>query len=351
MKSILTFLILFSCFLIPAQPPTKFYTKFGGDGVDIGYGVKTTLDKNYIVVGSTTSYGAGSTDVYLVKVDSMGWPRWQTTFGGFGNDVGRSVIQLQDSSFVIAGFTNSYGAGGYDALIIKTDKNGTLLWQKTFGGIDWDFTYDLVEASDGNIVVVGNTSSFGSGNRDGLILKYDAAGTLLWQKFYGGVEDDEFKSIIKTNDGSLATVGYNKSQGDLNGNTYFVKLDLNGDTIFTKTYGGIYVDYGTDVIQKFFNNYFISGAKTYSANGHTESVMYEISPTGTQVNEAHFYASNNADESWIALTNSFAGPNHTAYLRQVPVPSYKIQGNLFVCQASLYPYLVNSFGGIEDESF
>lgn len=349
MKRIITLLILFSCFLIKAQPPTRFYTKFGGAGVDIGYGVKQTLDGKYIVVGSTSSYGAGNTDVYLVKLESGGWVRWQKTFGGFGNDVGRSVIQLADSGYVLTGFTNSFGSGGYDALLIRVDKDGNQIWQKTFGGLDWDFAYDLVQAADGSIVICGTTSSFGNGNTDGMVIKFDLNGNVIWQKFFGGVGDDDLKSIIRTNDNMLATVGSNKSV-DVNGNCYFLKLDLNGDTLFAKKFGGIYKDYANDIVQRPDNNYVIVGAKTYTANTHTESVIFEFNPSGVNFNELNFYASNTADEAWVAVSTSYAGPGYVAYIRNVPVPSYKMQGNIFVCKTSLYPNIVNSFGGIEDET-
>lgn len=203
--------LLFICNLAFTQPPSRFYTKFGGNGIDIGYSAKPTLDGQYIIVGSTSSYGAGNTDVYLVKLDSMGNIMWQKTYGGFLNDVGKAVIQVADSGYFIAGFTNSYGAGGYDSYLIRTDKMGNLIWQKTYGGLDWDFATDLVYTPDGNLAVVGNTSSYGSGKKDGFALKYDFLGNLIWQKLFGGIEDDELKAIITTNDNYLAAVGYTQS--------------------------------------------------------------------------------------------------------------------------------------------
>ena len=269
-KITLLFLIVFSVTLF-GQAPKRFYTKFGGYGVDIGYSGKPTLDRHYIVAGSTSSYGAGNTDVYLVKVDSMGFPIWEKTFGGFGNDVGRSVIQLPDSGYVVAGFTNSFGAGGYDVYLIRTDKNGNLIWQKTFGGLDWDFAYDVTLTPDGNIALVGNTSSFGSGKKDGLFLKFDFLGNVIQQKYIGGVENEELRSIIVTNDLSLASVGYTESKGEINGDCYFVKLDLNGDTIFTKYFGGPGKDYANDIVQKPNTEYVICGAQTFTPNPKTQS--------------------------------------------------------------------------------
>lgn len=332
-----------------AQPPSKFYTKFGGNGEDIGYSAKQTLDGHYIIAGSTSSYGAGNTDVYLVKLDSMGLAIWMKNIGGFGNDVGKSVIQLADSGFVVAGFTNSFGAGGYDAYLLRTDKNGNLIWQTTFGGLDWDFANDLVQAADGSVVVVGNTSSFGSGKKDGIVLKYDLLGNLIWQKIIGGVENEELRSIIKTNDGFLATVGYTESKNDVNGDGYFLKLDLNGDTLFTRTFGGPYKDYANDVVQKASGDYVMAGAKTYSLNGYTESLMFSISIIGDSLWERHLLKTNE-DECFQSVTNSSTLSYITAFTRSITFPGLKKQGQIFTAYpAGGFEYQINEAGGYDDE--
>jgi hypothetical protein len=344
------FLVLFfaAIITIKAQPPIKFYTKFGGSGDDIGYSGKQTLDRHYIVAGSTSSYGNGNTDVYLVKVDSMGMLLWEKYIGGFGNDVGKSVIQLADSGYVITGFTNSYGAGGYDAFTIRTDKSGNLIWQKTFGGLDWDFASDLVQGADGNIFVVGNTVSFGAGKKDGFVLKYDLLGNLIWQKFYGGNENEELRSIIKTNDNFLATVGYTESRGDINGDGYFLKLNLNGDTLFTFTYGGPYKDYTNDLIQKSNGEYYFCGAKTFSINTKTLSQIYRTNSNGVLIRDTS-YKRGTEDEDFISVTNSFQQSYLTGFVRTVPMPTLNRQSEIFVCSGSLFSYKVNDQGGYDDE--
>lgn len=351
MKNLLLILVIAFGLSVKAQPPVSFLTTFGGNGDDVAYSVKTTLDRQYIVVGSTSSYGNGNTDVYLVKVDSMGNPIWVKFFGGFGNEVGKSVVQLSDSGYVIAGFTNSYGAGGYDAYVIKTDKSGTLIWQRTFGGFDWDFANDLVLGADGNIFVVGYTNSFGNGKRDGFLVKYDLAGNLLLQKTYGGVENEELTSIIKTNDNFLATVGYTESNGEINGDGYFLKIDLNGDTLFSKTFGGPYKDYACDLVQKSVienNSYYIGGAKTYSANTNTQSYMYLMSNTGTFLSDAS-YTRNSGHEAYISVTNSYFKTYLTAFARSVKVGSKKMQEEIFVAYPSGFYYLINDAGALQDE--
>ena len=348
MKVLILIQLLF-CFVISnAQPPKRFYTKFGGNGIDIGYSAKPTKDKQYIVAGSTSSYGYGNTDVYLVKVDSMGYPIWEKYFGGFNNDVGRSVVQLPDSGYVVAGFTNSFGAGGYDAYMIRTDKNGNLIWQKAVGGLDWDFAYDLVLSPDGNIVVCGNTSSFGAGKKDGLILKLDLLGNLIWQKTIGGIENEELKSVIITNDNFLATVGYTESNGDVNGDVYFYKFDLSGTMLFDVTYGGTGKDYANDVVQKLNGDYVLCGAKTYSSSPKTEPLYFSIAATGAFLWENHFTDNTNDDAfSSNCTTNN---PSYVAYIRDRPILNFKSDVSIYIgTQIYLGTDKITENGGYEDE--
>jgi hypothetical protein len=238
MKKYLLFIFTTILISLEAQPPTKFYTKFGGYGHDIGYGVIQTLNGQYAVTGSTSSFGNGNTDVYLALVDSMGWVRWEKSYGGFNNDIGRSIIQLQDSGFVIAGYTNSLGNGGYDVFVVRTDKNGTLIWQKAYGGLDWDFGYCVKATPTGDsLVVCGSTYSYGYGKMDGYVIKLDPTGNLVWQKTYGGAEDDEFKSFVMTYNNMYAFAGTTKSMGDVKGDAWLFKTEINGDSILSKTYG------------------------------------------------------------------------------------------------------------------
>jgi len=349
MRKILIIILVILSFAFNAQPPSKFYTTIGREGDDVGYSAKQTLDGQYIIAGSSSSYGGnGSTDVYLTKIDSMGQPLWEKFYGGFGNEVGKSVIQLPDSGYVLAGFTNSFGAGGYDAYMLRTDKLGNMIWQKTFGGSDWDFAADLVLASDGNIFVVGNTTSFGNGKKDGFVIKYDLSGNLLLQKFIGGVENEELRSIIKTNDNFLATVGYTESKNDINGDGYFLKFDLNGDTVFTKIFGGAYKDFANDLVQKSNDDYILCGAKTFSINEKSKSYMYCFDVIGNFNWDNSYYAST-SDENFVSVANSYQLNSLTVYLRNIPVPSFQQQGNLFLGIPGGWNYKVNSFGGENDE--
>lgn len=308
MKLLVYILFLFSYLTIQSQPPTKFYGKIGGAGYDNGYDVKQTLDNGYIISGSTSSFGQGNTDLYLLKLDSMGQIKFQRAIGNHDNEVGRSVVQLIDSSFVTVGYTNSIGFGGYDVYLIKTDKIGNVVWQKTIGGADWDFAYSLQETTDGGFIVCGTTYSFGYGNADGYVIKTDAAGNVSWSKTYGGSNDDEFKSVIQTADGGYALTGYTKSYNDIDsGDVWVFKLDLNGDSLWSKYYGGSKEDFGRGIIQLQNSDLFVSGGtKSFSVNGNYETQVLGYNNT-TGVPGYNYRDVSNQDEYYNCVAQGING--------------------------------------------
>lgn len=284
MKQILFILLFVIGLSANAQPPLKFHCRYGGSGYDVGYDVKQTLDKGYIITGSTSSFGQGNTDVYLLKLDSMGQVKFQTSFGGFSNDIGKSIIALPDSGFIMVGYTSSSGIGGYDIFLVKADKYGALVWQKTIGGADWDFAHSMKQTSDGGFIIAGTTYSFGHGNADGYIVKTDASGNVQWSKTYGGKKDDEFKSVIQLTDGSYALAGYTKSYADSLGDAWIFKIDAAGDSIFSLKIGGNFEDCFNNVIQLPNNNlYFVGYNKSQTNGSNSVNWQYSIDNTNTIV--------------------------------------------------------------------
>ena len=220
--------------LIPvkAQEPEMEWSKtFGGPRVDGGVSVQQTSDGGYIVVGETNSFGAGGSDVYLVKTDSNGNMQWNKTFGGSKDDWGFSVQQTRDGGYIIAGKTDSFGAGGSDVYLVKTDSNGNMQWNKTFGGNYYDFGCSVQQTSDGGYIIVGTTFSFGAGSYDVYLIKTDSSGNMQWSKTFGGPEDDWGYSVQQTGDGGYIVVGETNSFGAGNIDIWLIKLGLKFDRI------------------------------------------------------------------------------------------------------------------------
>jgi hypothetical protein len=227
---------------------------------DEAWSVQQTSDGGYIVTGNTRSFGAGGYDVWLLKTDANGDTLWTRTYGGSGTDYGHSVEQTPDGGYMIGGKTTSFGAGSYDVWLLKTDANGDTLWTRTYGGSRIDQALDAHQTSDGGYVLVGYTESFGAGSADFYVVKTDANGDTIWTRVYGGELRDECQSIRETADGGYFLAGYSRSFGASDElNIYLVKTDANGDTLWTRTYGGVEDDWTYDGQQTPDGGYFIAG--------------------------------------------------------------------------------------------
>lgn len=144
---------------------------FGGSGIEISYDIAKTLDGSYVITGNTfsadgdVSKSNGESDFWLVKVNDTGSIVWEQTYGGSGFDAAQAVIASKDEGYFVVGNSKSsdkdtnVNYGENDIWIIKTDEAGNLVWQKSFGGSGLDFAFDIVENSDGSIILVGETSS------------------------------------------------------------------------------------------------------------------------------------------------------------------------------------------------
>lgn len=161
---------------------------YGGDKFSRGISIQQSKDGGFVITGYTSFIGNGEEDVLLLKADAAGDVQWMKTYGGPHSDNGWAVLPTDDSGYIITGFTESLGAGGYDVYVIKTDTAGNALWEKTFGGTGDDRSWDLDRAKGGGYIIVGETASAGKGERDALVLKIDDQGNMLWQKTYGGAK-------------------------------------------------------------------------------------------------------------------------------------------------------------------
>ena len=159
-----------------ADPSLSWSKTFGGGDDDWANSVIQTSDGGYALAGITRSYGAGGSDFWLVKTDSAGNEEWSKTFGGENSDWARSVIQTSDGGYALAGYTGSYGAGGEDFWLVKTDSSGNEEWNKTFGGENPDWALSVIQTSDGDYALAGVTESYSAGGFDFWLVKTEGEG-------------------------------------------------------------------------------------------------------------------------------------------------------------------------------
>jgi hypothetical protein len=155
---------------------TLWSRTFGGSGYQCGLSLWLTSDGGFAISGYTDSQGAGLADVWLIKTDESGNLQWDKTYGGTGRDFGNSVLQTADGGYVIGGSTNSFGSGWYDFWLVRTDQNGDKLWDRTFGGSYDDVCESVQPTADGGYILAGTTQSYGAGGCDAYVVKTDTSG-------------------------------------------------------------------------------------------------------------------------------------------------------------------------------
>ncbi|MCD4708481.1 MAG: hypothetical protein K8S62_12185 [Candidatus Sabulitectum sp.] len=257
---------------------TLWTNTYGGSGYDAGYFVQQTTDGGYVATGYTYSYGAGGADVYLIKTDSIGDTLWTKTFGGYEWEYGFSVRQTTDGGYIVAGFTDSYGAGLDDVYLIKTDSSGDTLWTKTYGGTNFDVGYYAHQTIDGGYIVAGSTESYGAGGEDVYLIKTDSGGNVLWTKTFGGSDYDAGYSVQQTADGGYIIAGSVKSFGAGGSDVYIIKTDSSGDSLWTKTIGGPQNDPGESIQQTTDGGYIVAGCTVSYGAGHSDFYLIKLEP-------------------------------------------------------------------------
>ncbi|MFO7523978.1 MAG: T9SS type A sorting domain-containing protein [Ignavibacteriaceae bacterium] len=269
-----------------AQPPDTLWTKtFGGSNIDIGHSVQQTSDGGFIITGYTRSYGATSgRNVWLIKTDPFGNEQWNNTFGGNDDDEGQSVKQTSDGGYIIAGHTKSFGAGLNDVYLIKTDSLGNQLWTRTFGGSNDDEGYSVLQTADNGYLVAGATSSSGAGGRDVILVKTDSDGNLVWQKTLGGLSSDGAWYINYASDGGYIITGWTFSHGPgFLGNAWLLKVDSLGNEQWNSAFGGTDADRGYSVQQSSDGGYILTGYTSSFGAGLTDMLLIKTDDAGNQI--------------------------------------------------------------------
>lgn len=335
-----------------AQPPSKWYNKYGGFGIDHGYGIQETYNRQYIICGSTSSFGFGSNDAYLLLIDSMGQKVWEKSYGGAMTDIAKSIlVNPVDSGFIFTGYTNSIGFGGYDVYLARTDKNGNLIWQKSFGGFDWDFGNDLKLTPDGHIVVCGYTYSKSYGKTDGYVLKLNSnTGTVIWEKHFGNIENDEFNSVMIPSDGSISLAGTSSLNG-LTDDFWLFKLNQNGDSIHSKKISSAATNERCyDFIENKSNQFVFCGSFDTSAAmvGKFTSYLIKTDLNGNFISETKFYGGGLNDEKFISICNE-KNKSNFCLARKIDHGIFKLDYQPFLIDNNFNYIASTTVGDMEDE--
>ena len=340
------------------EAQSTFERAYGGNGDDLAYSVHQTSDGGYIVAG-VTNFQIGpesaSADVWVLKLDSAGIIQWQNTYGGTGVNEAHSIQQTSDGGYIVAGssgtaawvlklgpdgsvqwqktYTFGSGSGAYsvqqtsdggyivggvtyvsppgnDVWVLKLGPDGSVQWQKTYGGSSDDYAMSVQQTKDGGYITAGWMCSMPAGNCNFWVVSLDSAGTIQWQKSYGGTGDDRAYSIQQTSDGGYVVVGETSSfrvaSFLLPTNAWVLKLGLDGSVQWQKTYsGGMEAD---SVQQTSDSGYIVAGWTTVSAAPSAfESWVMKLDSAGTIQWQKTYGFGNGDDEARSVQQTSDGG--------------------------------------------
>ncbi len=237
----------FWAFKVDASGKMQWNKTYGGQYNDNAWSMVKTSDGGYAMAGFTNNYGALNGDYYLVKIDASGTAQWNRTYGTPGNDVAYSVIQTSDGGYAMSGRQN-----GHQCWLVKTDSSGTMQWNKTYGDVRVSSTgYSLIQTSDTGYAIGGFTESFNESKNtpyDFWLVKTDSNGEMQWNKTYGGVSEDIARSVVQTKDGGYALAGYTESTGAGTQDVWLVKTDSLGNMQWSQTFGETNTDVANSMI-------------------------------------------------------------------------------------------------------
>ena len=212
---------------------------YGGDEGDIAHGIVALENGDSVMVGTCRSFGAKRTDICVSRMNDKGEITWRLMLGGEKEDEGKAIIRTSDGNLMVLGSTKSY-AKNYDRdlYVAKISTNGDLIWDESFGGDRDEHAGGIQETDDGGALVVGNSTSYGRGYKDIYIAKLNQKGKMVSSFIVGGKKNDSAEALARTKDGNMVLVGYRETGRAGNTDFYVLKMDQNGQKIWSQTYGG-----------------------------------------------------------------------------------------------------------------
>ncbi|MFH1321201.1 MAG: caspase family protein [Bacteroidota bacterium] len=237
---------------------------FGGNYEEEAYSITHAPGKGYAVAGYNKSIGARNGLMWIVKLDNDGNKEWESSYGGdigggIPTDVAMSVTPTPGGGYAVAGYTRSLGAGSYDFLVLKLDKDGKIIWNKTFGGTKTDQARTILATPDGEYIITGFTDSKGEGNKDIWVLKLNGLGEIIWDKTFGSHSAEEAYSMISTGYGGYVLAGYTSSKGVGGNDMYLLKIDKDGNKAWETNFDGDHTDEAKCAIATPDGGYAIAG--------------------------------------------------------------------------------------------
>ncbi|MFX1480394.1 MAG: SBBP repeat-containing protein [Promethearchaeota archaeon] len=255
---------------------------WGGTGYDIGWGVATDSSNNIYSVGMTESFGTGLTDMVLVKYDDSGVQQWNQTWGGNETDIGYGVVVDSSNNIYSVGMTLSFGKGNEDLILVKFDSSGVQQWNRTWGGSGLEECVGVAVDSLDNIYLTGDTNSFGAGTYDMILIKYDSSGVQQWNRTWGAANVDTGIGLAVDSSDHIYISGYTRSFGAGATDAILVKYDSFGEQQWNLTWGGAQNDNAYGIIVDSNDNIYLAGGTDSFGAGYLDAFLIKYDASGVQ---------------------------------------------------------------------
>ncbi len=260
MKKIIYIALFFSFYSKLYGIDTLKYRIIGNEYDNVAEDIIKCADKGYLIVGKTYVSDEKKSDVYLLKLDSNFNKIWSFAYGHSNLEGANAVVETKDHHFILSGYSNSFGNLGYDLYLLCVDSNGLFLWEKNYGGNDWDFAHDIIQTYDNHFIIVGETFSYGKGQNDAYVIKIDALGDTLWTKIYGKSKQDAAYSIIEASDSMVYITGNTFTESSDSLDILCLVLDKNHDFLTLFEIGGDRTEIAYDIIEAKNGDLIFAGA-------------------------------------------------------------------------------------------
>ena len=260
-----------------------FSNTYNDASFDYGRYLIQTNDDGYLVAGNTSLLGDDYSNVLMLKVDHTGEQVWRKDYTYSSNDRVNTVIELEDGSLVMAGFSTSNTNSSKDLLIMRTDSEGNIEWQSLYGDTRDEIANSISSASDGGFIITGEITNENTGNSSCYLLKVNNNGEFEWDRSFGGSLNDQGFFLISANDGGFVITGVTRSQNDSSGDLWLIKVNNTGEILWEKTFGGENFESGRSLQQTSDEGYIIVGQTESFGNGNNDAYLLKTDSQGNEI--------------------------------------------------------------------
>lgn len=287
---------------------SSFYKQFSGNGYDFGQGIVGLPDSSYVITGASSSFSEGSSDMFLLKIDSLGNYIWSHHYGGEETDWGKRVAYLENSGFFVGGYTNSSGNGAYDFALWKIDEAGNQEWFKTYGTSGWERVNGMAVTEDNGVILVGETNSTSDGFTDIYIVKTDSNGNLIWENQIENPGMDNALTIQQYDDSTFIIGGYLTNSTTLLQQSWVTRIKDDGTELWTQIWGD---DFNFDVTDIEIQNQDIYSVGAQYSTTNNDQYLSTSKINGTDGSILAINVTQNTPEVGVGIT-TFNTPTQLA---------------------------------------